>query len=55
MAAAGTHPTPTKLPRAREERERARKSAAEHLQQARATGRSRQSSLAALDVMVVDA
>ena len=36
MAAAGTPPTPTKHPRAREERERARKSAAEHLQQASA-------------------
>jgi hypothetical protein len=36
MAAAGTHSTPTKHPRAREERERARKSAAEHLQQASA-------------------
>ena len=39
MATAGTHPTPTKHPRARqerEERERARKSAMEHLQQASA-------------------
>ena len=36
MAAAGTLPTPTKHPRAREERERPRKSAAEHLQQASA-------------------
>ncbi len=36
MATAGTLPTPTKHPRAREERERARKSAAEHLQQASA-------------------
>jgi hypothetical protein len=36
MAAAGTHPTPTKHPRAREERERARKSATEDLQQASA-------------------
>jgi hypothetical protein len=36
VAAAGSHPTPTKHPRAREERERPRKSAAEHLQQASA-------------------
>ena len=36
MAVAGTLPTPTKHPRAREERERPRKSAAEHLQQASA-------------------
>jgi hypothetical protein len=36
VATAGTHPTPTKHPRAREERERAHKSATEHLQQASA-------------------
>jgi hypothetical protein len=35
-AAAGSHPTPTKHPSAREERERARKSVAEHPQQASA-------------------
>jgi hypothetical protein len=34
VAATGTHPTPTMHPRAREAREHARKSAAEHLQQA---------------------
>jgi hypothetical protein len=36
VAVAGTLPTPTKHPRAREERERPRRSAAEHLQQASA-------------------
>jgi hypothetical protein len=36
VASAGSDPTPTKHPRAREERERPRKSAAEHLQQASA-------------------
>ena len=36
VAAAGSHPTPTKHPRAREERERPRKSAGEHRQQASA-------------------
>lgn len=36
MATAGTHPTSTKHRRAREERERAHKSATEHLQQASA-------------------
>ena len=36
MAATGIHPTPTRHPRAREAREHARKSAAEHLQQASA-------------------
>jgi hypothetical protein len=36
LAAAGTHPTPTRHSRAREAREHAHKSAAEHLQQASA-------------------